>query len=130
MQRPHRRKLLRNRGIPDPRAHLVAPERIGSVVGLLATQYVLVRADPGVEAAPVPQILIRRLPFLVGNIERALRNDIIIEPAEGLGALAEALAKSLLHPPVGLVVELPLPHWQRQVWRALEHRQLGDALVN
>src|SRR5215469_5178833 len=113
MQWLHRRKFLRDRGILDSRAHLVAPERIGGIVGLLVAQYVLVGADPGEEAAPVPQILIRRLPFLIGNIERALRNDIIVEPAEGLGALAEALAKSLLHPPVGLVVELPLPHWQR-----------------
>src|ERR1700726_2841683 len=69
-------------------------------------------------------------PFLVGNIERVLRNEIIVEPGEGLGALEEALGKSLLHPPVGLVVELPLPHWQRQVRRALEHRELSDVLVN
>src|SRR4029077_18468286 len=59
-----------------------------------------------------------------------LRNEIIVEPGEGLGALEEALGKSLLHPPVGLVVELPLPHWQRQVRRALEHRELRDVLVN
>ena len=45
------------KGILDPRAHLVAPERIGGIVGLLVTEYVLVRADPREESAPVPQIL-------------------------------------------------------------------------
>src|SRR5437899_1466275 len=126
----HRCKLLRDGGILDPCAHLVTPERIGGIVGLLVAQYVLVRADPREEAAPVPQILVGRLPFLLGNIERVLRNDIIVEPGEGLRALEEALGKSLLHPPVGLVVELPLPHWQRQVWRALEDRELSDVLVS
>src|SRR5258707_6174951 len=126
----HRCKLLRDGGILDPCAHLVAPERIGGIVGLLVAQYVLVRAEPREEAASVPQILVRRQPFLVGNIERVLRNEIIVEPGEGLGALEEALGKSLLHPPVGLVVELPLPHWQRQVRRALEHGELSDVLVN
>src|SRR5262245_10792080 len=113
MQWLHWCKLLRDDRILDPRAHLVAPERIGGIVGLLIAQYILVRADPGEEAAPVPQILIRRLPFLVGNIEGVLRNEIVVEPAEGLGALADALGKSVLHPSVGLVVEHPLPHWQR-----------------
>src|SRR6266852_1606149 len=130
MQWLHRCKLLRDGGILDPRAHLVAPERIGGIVDLLVAQHVLVRAEPKEETAPVPQLLVRRQPFPVGNIERVLRNEIIVEPGEGLGALEEALGKSLLHPPVGLVVELPLPHWQRQVRRALEHRELGDVLVN
>src|SRR5882762_6917865 len=89
----HRCKLLRDGGILDQCAHLVAPERIGGIVGLLVAQYILVGADPREEAAPVPQILVRRLPFLVGNIESVLRNDIIVEPREGLGALAEALGK-------------------------------------
>src|SRR5712691_2003286 len=130
MQWLHWCELLRDGGILDPRTHFVAPERIGGIVGLLIAQYVLVRAEPREEAASVPQILVRRQPFLVGNIERVLGNEIIVEPGEGLGALEEALGKSLLHPPVGLVVELPLPHWQRQVRRALEHRELGDVLVN
>src|SRR5437899_11604725 len=109
MQWLHRCKLLRDGGILDPCAHLVAPERIGGSVGLLVAQYVLVRADPREEAASVPQILVRRLPFLVGNIERVRRNDIIVEPGEGLGALEEAFGRSLLRPPLGPVVELPLP---------------------
>src|SRR6202030_2794686 len=93
MQWLHRCKLLRDGGILDPCAHLVAPERIGGIVGLLVAQYVLVGADPREEAAPVPQLLVRRQPFPVGNIERVLRNEIIVEPAEGLGSLTEALGK-------------------------------------
>src|SRR5947209_5160439 len=33
-------------------------------------------------------------------------------------------------PAAGLVVEPPLPHWQRQVRRALEHRELSDVPVD
>src|SRR5260370_39423500 len=76
-------KLLRDGGILDPCAHLVAPERIGGIVGLLAAQYVLGRADPREEAASVPQALARRLPLLLRNIERVLRDDSIVEPREG-----------------------------------------------
>src|SRR6202008_1598739 len=77
MQWLHWCKLLRYGWILDPRAHLVAPERIGGFVGLLVAQYFRVRTEQRPEAASVPQTLERRQPFLVGNIERVLRNEII-----------------------------------------------------
>src|SRR6516162_2594917 len=60
-------KLLRDDGILGPRAHLVAPERIGGIIGLLVAQYILVRAKPRVETASVPQVFVCRQSFLVGN---------------------------------------------------------------
>src|SRR5215469_18313936 len=41
MQRLRRCKLLRDDGILDPRTHLVAPERIGGILGLFVAEYVL-----------------------------------------------------------------------------------------
>src|SRR6202008_2975202 len=79
MQWLHRCKLLRDCRILDPRTHLVAPDRIGGIVGRLVAQYVLVRADPREEAAPVPQISYAVFCLKKKKNERVRRTEMIGE---------------------------------------------------
>ncbi len=63
MRRVHRRKLVRDGGIPDARPGFVAPEVVGCAIGFLIHQQVMERAYPVVKSTLFPGILIDCLPL-------------------------------------------------------------------
>ena len=64
----------------------VAPELIGGAVGFFIRKDVVERADPRCKPTDLPNALEGRLPLIVGDLERSLREEIDVSPGEGLRA--------------------------------------------
>src|SRR5581483_8394010 len=129
MRRMGWRELLGDFRVLDACAHLLAPELILGAIGLLVEQHVVEGRQPWCKASIGPHLFVSGAALLRRDLERTLGQKVDVEAAERFRALLESSGEVLLQLAIRFGVEPHLAHRQRQIWRALKHRELLGLLA-